>query len=102
MVRLRVSLTFLALLTSRLGQNWRGNVKARLFVMTLQDHYRDEFERTAHAPGAVSTDQWALKYLNSQGLWPIMEAFDDDASGYVTITEVNKLMDLRPPSLGWR
>ncbi|KAM5542283.1 hypothetical protein V8D89_004156 [Ganoderma adspersum] len=81
--------------------NWRGNVKARLFVLTLQDHYRDEFEQTAHAAGAVSTDQWDLRYLNAQGLGPIIEAFDDDASGYVTITEVNKLMDLRPPSLEW-
>ena len=77
-------------------------MKAQLFVLTLQDYCRDEFEQTTHAPGAVSTDEWALRYLNAQGLGPIMEAFDDDASGYVTITEVNKLMDLRPPSLGWR
>ncbi|KAI1785573.1 hypothetical protein LXA43DRAFT_899499 [Ganoderma leucocontextum] len=81
--------------------NWRGNVKARLFAMTLQDHYRDEFELATHAPDAISTDNWALKYLSTDWLPSIMEAFDDDASGYVTITEVNKLMDLRPPSLSW-
>ena len=83
-------------------QNWRSNVKARLFAMTLQDHYRDEFTLVTLAPGAVSTDEWALKYLSTDGLGSITEAFDDDASGYVTITEVNKLMDLRLPSLGWR
>ena len=77
-------------------------MKAHLFVLTLQDHYRDKFEQATHAPGPASTDQWALKYLSAQGLGPVMEAFDDDASGYVTITEVNKLMELRPPSLGWR
>ena len=75
-------------------------MKARLFVTTLQDHYRDVFDNAI--PGAVTTDQWALKYLGMEWLRPIMEAFDDDASGYVTTTEVNRLMDLRPPSLDWR
>ena len=77
-------------------------MKARLFALTLQDHYRDEFELAAHDLGGVSTDEWALKYLGTDWLPSIMEAFDDDASGYVTITEVNRLMDLRPQSLGWR
>ena len=78
-------------------------MKARLFAMTLQDHYRDEFELATHEPGtAVSMDEWALRYLGTDWLPSIMEAFDNDASGYVTITEVNRLMDLRPPHLGWR
>ncbi|TFK81228.1 hypothetical protein K466DRAFT_558153 [Polyporus arcularius HHB13444] len=81
---------------------WRGNVKARLFVMTLQDHYRDLFDHTVAGPGdPVASDEWALEFLNMAWLEPIMEAFDDDASGYVTIAEVNKLMDMRPPNLNW-
>ena len=70
--------------------------------MTLQDHYRDEFELATHEPGTVSTDEWALKYLDTDWLPSIMEAFDVDASGYVTITEVNGLMDRHPSCLGWR
>ena len=78
-------------------------MKARLFVMTLQDHYRDLFERTAADAGdPVTSDEWALEFLTMTWLEPIMEAFDDDASGYVTIAEVNKLMDMRPPNLDWR
>ncbi|TBU25683.1 hypothetical protein BD311DRAFT_780186 [Dichomitus squalens] len=82
---------------------WRGNVKARLFVLTLQDHYRDLFDNMAHAanPDAIANDEWALEYLGHSYLRPLMEAFDDDGSGYVSITEVNKLMDMRPSSLGW-
>ncbi|RPD59334.1 hypothetical protein L227DRAFT_576182 [Lentinus tigrinus ALCF2SS1-6] len=81
---------------------WRGNVKARLFVMTLQDHYRDLFEHAvASQEDPVTSDEWALEFLNMAWLEPIMEAFDDDASGYVTIAEVNKLMDMRPPDLNW-
>ncbi len=78
-------------------------MKARLFVMTLQDHYRDLFDHTVAGPGdPVASDEWALEFLNMAWLEPIMEAFDDDASGYVTIAEVNKLMDMRPPNLNWR
>ncbi|KAM5542277.1 hypothetical protein V8D89_004150 [Ganoderma adspersum] len=82
---------------------WRGNVKARLFVLTLQDHYRDLFDNATNAerPDAIANDEWALEYLGLNWLRPLMEAFDDDASGYVTITEVNKLMDMRPSSLTW-
>lgn len=85
-------------------QGWRRNVKARLFVMTLQEHYRDAIDNAALGQGdeVVSSDQWALEFLGLAWLQPIMEAFDDDASGYVTISEVNKVMDMRPPSLLWR
>ncbi len=79
-------------------------MKARLFVLTLQDHYRDLFDNATNAeqPDTIANDEWALKYLGLNRLCPLMEAFDDDASGYVTITEVNKLKDMRPSSLTWR
>ena len=79
-------------------------MKARLFVLTLQDHYRDLFDNATNAerPDTIANDEWALEYMSLNWLRPLMEAFDDDASGYVTITEVNKLMDMRPSSLTWR
>ena len=70
--------------------------------MTIQDLYREMADEPDYSLGRASSDEWALEFLNIAWLQPIMEAFDDDASGYVTITEVNKLMDLRPPTLSWR
>ena len=62
------------------------------------------FENATHAkkPDTIAKDEWALEYLGLNWLRPLMEAFDDDVSGYVSITEVNKLMDMCPPSLNWR
>ena len=45
-------------------------------------------------------DAWTLRYLDLMHLQPIIEALDDDASGYVTIQEVNQFTTLRP--MGWR
>ena len=50
----------------------------------------------------MASEEWALEYLGLSWLRPLMEAFDDDASGYVTITEVNNLIEMRPESLAWR
>ena len=34
-------------------------------------------------------DAWAIGFIDVIWLQPILEAFDDDASGFITITEVN-------------
>ncbi|KAI0701233.1 hypothetical protein BC835DRAFT_271177 [Cytidiella melzeri] len=83
--------------------DWKLNVKARLFVMTLRDHYRDKADNAALSsfnPGAAS-DDWAFEFINAKYLQPIMEAFDDDGSGYVTYQEVNEFVDSRPVELNW-
>ena len=92
-----------------LYQGWRRNVKARLFVMTLRDNYSDvPTSPTSAVHTAASTlpeeskDGWALDYINVTYLQPIMEAFDDDGSGYVTIAEVNRFVDALPSEIGWR
>ena len=72
--------------------------------MTLRDHYRDKADSaamSAFTPGA-STDDWAFEFINAKYLQPIMEAFDDDGSGYVTYQEVNEFVDGLPPELDWR
>lgn len=92
------------------SQNWRRNVKARIFVMTLRDNYSESPTRTSTAvadalgkdPNDAQRDDWAFQYINISYLQSIMEAFDDDGSGYVTVTEVNRFIDMLPPSLGWR
>ncbi|KAI0090196.1 hypothetical protein BDY19DRAFT_887919 [Irpex rosettiformis] len=83
--------------------DWKLNVKARLFVMTLRDHYRDKADSvamTSFIPGS-SGDDWAFEFINAKYLQPIMEAFDDDGSGYVTYQEVNEFVDSMPTELNW-
>ncbi|KAJ8495156.1 hypothetical protein ONZ51_g1863 [Trametes cubensis] len=83
--------------------NWRSNVKARLLVMTLRDYYRDVIEEARHAPGdqQILNDEWTLAFLGPTWFQPLFEAFDDDASGYITIAEINKFMEQRPAALNW-
>ena len=81
----------------KITQRWRGSVKARRFVMSLRDHF---VEKAAGDSGSVKgTDAWALKYINISRAPSILEAFDDDASGFVTIKEVNDFTKSRP--LDW-
>ncbi|KAK7683623.1 hypothetical protein QCA50_013461 [Cerrena zonata] len=86
---------------------WRRNVKARLFVMTLRDHFREkaeDFELDADifkSKEDMRTDDWALEYISINWLQPIMEAFDDDGSGYVTIAEINRFTESMPTELNW-
>ncbi len=46
------------------------------------------------------SDQWALQYINLLRIQPLIEAFDDDVSGFVTIDEANALCAGRPEN--WR
>ena len=71
--------------------------------MTLRDHYRDRAESAVVSPfGQASSDDWAFEFINAKYLQPIMEAFDDDGSGYVTYQEVNEFDEAKPDSLNWR
>lgn len=86
-------------------------MKARLFVMTLRDHFAHKAEgsptltsddKTAAVHPEHDTDGWARQYVDVKYLQPIMDAIDDDGSGHVTIAEVNRFTELLPSSLGWR
>jgi hypothetical protein len=74
--------------------------------MALRDYFQEKWDAppadgaTASAPHNRSSDEWALAYLNVVRLQPISEAFDDDASGFVTVAEVNTFTTSRP--LDWR
>ena len=45
-------------------------------------------------------DEWNLEYINITRVQPIIEAFDDDASGFITVAEVNTFTKARPED--WR
>ena len=88
---------------------WRGNVKARHFVLALRDYYFEKLTSETQGVSVVSTtsintsrhpDAWAIKFMDVIRLQPISEAFDDDASGFITITEMNRFTSSRP--IEWR
>ncbi|PIL33322.1 hypothetical protein GSI_04773 [Ganoderma sinense ZZ0214-1] len=82
---------------------WPGHVKARHFVLALRDYYRQAIGKKHTATdedvtsGRVARgDKWALGWINVSRLQAITEAFDDDASGFITIAEVNDFTASRP------
>ena len=86
-----------------LWQNWTGVVKGRILVHALREHYYNQDDTVVASPDATAiSDKWALDYLNVAWLSPIMEAMDDDVSGYISVSEVNRFMQRLPQDLGWR
>ena len=86
-------------------QGWRGSTKARHFVLALRDYFREKMEEKKRTNNfEVSRineqDEWALEWINVTRLQPIVEAFDDDASNFITVTEANDLTTARPRD--WR
>lgn len=90
-------------------KGWRGNVKARHFVLALRDHYLEKLplETKGVLDMSISlinncknSDGWAVKYIDIMWVQPILEAFDDDASGFITVAEVNHFTSSRP--VDWR
>ena len=88
---------------------WRGNVKARHFVLALRDYYLEELTLetigipdigTSTISNSSNPDAWAIKYIDVMWVQPILEAIDDDASGFITISEVNRFTSSRP--VDWR
>ncbi|KAI0826090.1 hypothetical protein BC629DRAFT_47848 [Irpex lacteus] len=88
--------------------HWRRNVKARKFVVTLRDHFADSVQVSSaqdkpenSSTLELATDNWARQYVDVKYLQPIIDAIDDDGSGHITITEVNRFTNELPKSLGW-
>ena len=66
--------------------------------MSLKDYYVEK--ATSEISSLKGPNDWAIKYINIGRARSILEAFDDDASGFVTVNEVNNLTRLRPRD--WR
>ncbi|THV00763.1 hypothetical protein K435DRAFT_963848, partial [Dendrothele bispora CBS 962.96] len=104
---------------------WKLGVPAFEFVSTLHDYHAAEHniaEKVEHFSRILTTessqehqtlalrrafneakkraaDTWALKYINITNLQPLVEIFDGDMSGYVSVWEANEILSLRPE--GW-
>ena len=80
-------------------------------MLDLRDHYVEklaaETERVLEM-GAASIDTphnpdaWAIELIDVTHLQPILEAFDDDASGFITISEVNRFTSSPRRPADWR
>ncbi|KAG8818704.1 hypothetical protein FRC17_010740 [Serendipita sp. 399] len=108
---------------------WRSSVKARHFVLAVHDYFIQKVSAAAAqeqqletgtvysddgrvAPSVVSEalpkaehgeeedDSWALEYINLSRVPAILEAFDDDGSGFINVVEVNQFTSSRPKD--WR
>jgi hypothetical protein len=79
-------------------QGWRGHVKGRQFILALRDHYVEKVAKHEHDDSDAA--HIALEYIDFPRLGNILEVFDDDASGYVTVSEVNRFTSSRPAD--WR
>jgi hypothetical protein len=73
----------------------------------MRDYYFEKTHLRKHQGGenekigmAESQDLWALNYLDVHYLQAINEAIDDDASGFITVEELNNFTSSRP--LDWR
>jgi len=68
--------------------------------MTLRDHFR---EKAADIDTKAQNrhDDWALQYIDLNWLNHIMDAFDDDGTGFITIGEINRFTDDMPQTLSW-
>lgn len=78
-------------------------------MLTLRDYYLEKLASesttvrglsTSAITGSQNLDAWAIKYIDVIRLQPILEAIDDDASGYITIGEMNSFTSSRP--IDWR
>lgn len=78
-------------------------------MLALRDHYLEKLESetkgvpdmgTTAINNSTNPDAWAIKYIDVMWVQPILEAFDDDASGFITVSEVNHFTSSRP--VDWR
>ena len=78
-------------------------------MLAFRDYYVEKLTLEGQVVRGISTtaistpqdpDAWAMKFVDVARLQPILEAFDDDASGFITIAEVNHFTSSRP--IEWR
>ncbi len=83
-----------------LCQAWNRSVKAKHLVLALHDYFIEKLRPLGPPddpiPAEYEKDRWTLAYLNSPHLQPLLEAIDDDATGFITIREINTFVESKP------
>lgn len=74
----------------------------RRIVAAANEPDAQKVQEIGHAvrDGAQMMDEWALQYISISRIQPLIEAFDDDASSLVSISEVNAFTAAKPDA--WR
>ena len=87
-----------------LPQGWKTNVPSNRFAVTLRDYLQSNTRRNEpfEATSGQQRDDWTTDFIELLYVQRIKEAFDEDASGYVTVAEVNKFTRGMPEDLHWR
>ena len=67
--------------------------------MALSGYYLEKAAEKEKPGSKADPDSWAVGYINIGRAQNILEAFDDDNSGFITVNEVNRFTRSRPP--GW-
>ncbi|GJE85128.1 VPS13 domain-containing protein [Phanerochaete sordida] len=102
---------------------WKGTTKARSLVLGLREYYAERHKanslreqqalkqiassepdsttlqdvaQAANSGVLPGEDEWALEYITISRIQPLLEAFDDDASSLVSVSEVNAFSSARP------
>ncbi|KAK0504203.1 hypothetical protein EDD18DRAFT_1412301 [Armillaria luteobubalina] len=82
------------------GMAWNRSVKAKYLVIALHDYFIEKLRPIGRPdepiPAEYENDRWTLAYLNSPHLQPLLEAIDDDATGFITIREINTFVESKP------
>ncbi|KAF9062992.1 hypothetical protein BDP27DRAFT_1335820 [Rhodocollybia butyracea] len=78
---------------------WRLSCKTRHFVDALHHYYVQKFSEHQKSKGEPHPDQWTLKFTGRAIFQPaIGDAIDSDASGYISIDEINRFTAHCPKS----
>jgi hypothetical protein len=94
---------------SSLSRVWREvskrNASSYLYeiiclVMITPAIYPSPIEHNVPPRLDTDTDSWALNYIDVAHMQSIVEAIDEDCSGFITVSEANKFALSRPE--GWR
>ncbi|KAF9471040.1 hypothetical protein BDN70DRAFT_998755 [Pholiota conissans] len=97
-----------------------STVKAKVFVLTFRDHIRVDNStintpiqgpallpgdmnsltvRSLNASSAQDDSEWVLEYIDVAYVQPIVEAMDEDGSGFISVKEANNFALARPKDL---
>ncbi|KZP16060.1 hypothetical protein FIBSPDRAFT_66010 [Athelia psychrophila] len=97
--------------------DWKRSVNSREFVFALHEYFTEKYSSSDPLQAYISStvpksarefrvakqlankkadNTRMLEYISMRHMQPILEAFDDDGSGFVSIREVNQLSSTRP------
>lgn len=97
-------------------------MKAKVFVLTFRDHIRTDnsvsgtpilnrvalpdkeadssmLQPPTPNPADKESDEWVLDYIDVAYVQPIVEAMDEDGSGFISVKEANSFALARPKGL---